>query len=234
MADKGKGIARLGEATEPGLAEKDEVLEINYLTKLRKVSEVVNVEEQTIRSFYIRSSGEEDNELDGDLIEELGEVDDDICDLHNLGGVEDTALDQNVGGTGEGQLDSDDDSFMADSESESCESEDSLEDDYEIHEDTEVSDEEEENLDYGHPVQERPSLRYAIDNGVNVKIIKSEKKMVIATCQEGCPFRLYASGDRAGVGYMLKTLVHEHMCARVYKNRRASVRWLAEHFKDKV
>ncbi|KAI9078487.1 hypothetical protein K1719_039583 [Acacia pycnantha] len=44
-------------------------------------------------------------------------------------------------------------------ESESCESEDNLDDDYEIHEDIEVSDEEEENLDYGHPVQERLSLR---------------------------------------------------------------------------
>ncbi|KAK4259587.1 hypothetical protein QN277_005903 [Acacia crassicarpa] len=76
--------------------------------------------------------------------------------------------------------------------------------------------------------------KYAIENGVNVKIVKSEKKMVIATCQRGCPFRLYVSKDRDGVGYMLKTLVHEHMCARVYKNRRASVTWLAKHFKDKI
>ncbi|KAK4269207.1 hypothetical protein QN277_022395 [Acacia crassicarpa] len=75
---------------------------------------------------------------------------------------------------------------------------------------------------------------YAIEKGVNVKIVKSEKKMVIATCEDGCPFRLYASRESVGTGYMVKSLNHEHMCARVYKNQRASARWLAEYFKDKV
>ncbi|KAK4267929.1 hypothetical protein QN277_024647 [Acacia crassicarpa] len=76
--------------------------------------------------------------------------------------------------------------------------------------------------------------KYAIEKGVNVKIVRSEKKMVIATCQEGYPFRLYAATESVSPGYMVKTLVHEHMCARVYKNQRASARWLTEYFKDKV
>ncbi|KAK4254492.1 hypothetical protein QN277_009870 [Acacia crassicarpa] len=261
MADKGKGIACSEEETGPVLGGKDEVLEINYLSKLRKISEVVSVEEETVRTFYIRS-GHGENELDGDCIEELGEIDD-LGDLNDLGRSEDIPLNQNAGETREYVSDIDDDSFMPQSLSESSESEDGLENDYEIHEQTEDSDEEEENLEYGGPVEERLRLsqldgsermpyftvgmtfldrvelrraidKYAIDNGVCVKIIRSEKKMVIATCQEGCPFRLYASRDSLGVGYILKTLVHEHMCARVYKNPRASVRWLAEHFKEKV
>ncbi|KAK4259918.1 hypothetical protein QN277_006197 [Acacia crassicarpa] len=75
---------------------------------------------------------------------------------------------------------------------------------------------------------------YAIEKGVNVKIFRSETRMVIASCEEGCPFRLYASRDSVGPGYMVKTLNYEHMCARVYKNQRASARWLAEYFKDEV
>ncbi|KAI9121823.1 hypothetical protein K1719_007213 [Acacia pycnantha] len=104
--------------------------------------------------------GEEEKDLDGDQIEELGELDD-IGDLNDIGRLEDIPLNQNVGETGEDDSDIDDDSFMAqsESESESSESEDNLDDDYEIHEDTEVSNEEEENLDYGGPVQERLGLR---------------------------------------------------------------------------
>ncbi|KAI9085870.1 hypothetical protein K1719_032284 [Acacia pycnantha] len=108
------------------------------------------------RTFYIRS-GQGEDELDGDYIEELGELDD-VGDLNDIGSLEDPPLNQNVGETGADDSDIDDDSFMGESLSESSEREDSLDDDYEIHEDTEVIDEEEDNLDYGDPVEERLRL----------------------------------------------------------------------------
>ncbi|KAI9125319.1 hypothetical protein K1719_003935 [Acacia pycnantha] len=101
--------------------------------------------------------GQGENELDGDYIEELGELDD-VGDLNDIGSLEDPPLNQNVGETGADDSDIDDDSFMGESLSESSEREDSLDDDCEIHEDTEVIDEEEDNLDYGDPVEERLRL----------------------------------------------------------------------------
>ncbi|XP_028784393.1 uncharacterized protein LOC114740415 [Neltuma alba] len=76
--------------------------------------------------------------------------------------------------------------------------------------------------------------RYAIRKGVNLKIKRSDKRLMKVVCQDGCPFLLYASRDRMNVGFQVKTLCYEHRCARVYKNPRASVRWLANHFKEKV
>ncbi|XP_028778511.1 uncharacterized protein LOC114735021 [Neltuma alba] len=75
---------------------------------------------------------------------------------------------------------------------------------------------------------------YAISKGVNIKIIRSEKRLLKAICEEGCPFTLYASRDGNNVGYKVKTLCNEHRCCRVFKNPRASVKWLAEHFKEKI
>ncbi|XP_028793439.1 uncharacterized protein LOC114749123 [Neltuma alba] len=75
---------------------------------------------------------------------------------------------------------------------------------------------------------------YAISKGVNIKIIRSEKRLLKAICEEGCPFTLYASRDGNNVGYKVKTLCNEHWCGRVFKNPRASVKWLAKHFKEKI
>ena len=75
---------------------------------------------------------------------------------------------------------------------------------------------------------------YAILNGVNLRVVMSNKRKVLVMCAVDCPFKLYASKVEAEVGYTLRTLCREHNCSRVYKNRRASVRWLAEVFKEKV
>ncbi|KAK4265108.1 hypothetical protein QN277_026204 [Acacia crassicarpa] len=182
----------------------------------------------------------------------------------NVGEIGEADCD-NAGRDDEEDFDSDDDSYMEHSEleSECCDSEESLVDDYEIYEDPENRSTDEDVGNFIGALQERVSgreldgsetrasftldmtflnrgeLRKAIDNytiekGVDVKIVRSEKEMVIATCEKGCPFRLYAGRDSVGLEYMLKMLVHEHMCVRVYKKQRASVRWLVEYFKDEV
>ncbi|KAI9121363.1 hypothetical protein K1719_008396 [Acacia pycnantha] len=106
------------------------------------------------------------SELDDDYIEELGELDG-IGLLEAISELEDISLNQNVGETvediwfnekvrrhfGEGDChdsDSDKNNYMAWSESESSDSE---------YPEDNRGDEEEENSDYGGPLQERPSLR---------------------------------------------------------------------------
>ena len=75
---------------------------------------------------------------------------------------------------------------------------------------------------------------FAIRNGVNLRVVMSNKSKVLVTCEVDCPFKLYASKVAGEVGYTVRTLCREHNCSRVYKNRRASMRWLAEVFKERV
>ncbi|KAK4279329.1 hypothetical protein QN277_011126 [Acacia crassicarpa] len=75
---------------------------------------------------------------------------------------------------------------------------------------------------------------YAISRGVNLKIVRSDRKTFRVVCQDGCPFTLYASTHGQSVGWQVKSLDQEHMCACVFDNPRATTRWLADYFKDKV
>ncbi|KAK4253629.1 hypothetical protein QN277_010277 [Acacia crassicarpa] len=75
---------------------------------------------------------------------------------------------------------------------------------------------------------------YSIRRGVNLTIVRSDRKTFRAVCQDGCPFTLYASTHGQSVEWEVKALYNEHMCARVFENSRASTKWLAEYFKQKV
>ncbi|XP_028758629.1 uncharacterized protein LOC114717580 [Neltuma alba] len=76
--------------------------------------------------------------------------------------------------------------------------------------------------------------QYAIAEGVNMKLIKSDSSRIKAVCQKDCPFVVYASKEQSRPGLKVKTLCYEHRCLRVFKNKRASAKWLANHFKKKI
>ncbi|KAK4284711.1 hypothetical protein QN277_001504 [Acacia crassicarpa] len=75
---------------------------------------------------------------------------------------------------------------------------------------------------------------YAISRGVKLSIVRSNRKIFRVVCQNGCPFTLYASTHGQSVGWQVKNIYNEHMCARVFENPRALTKWLAEYFKNKV
>ncbi|KAK4280065.1 hypothetical protein QN277_011740 [Acacia crassicarpa] len=75
---------------------------------------------------------------------------------------------------------------------------------------------------------------YAVRVGVKLKIVRSEPSRVLIRCQTGYPFVLYASKDGPHPGLKIKSLLLEHSCSRVFKNPRASVKFLAEYFKYKL
>ncbi|XP_028788217.1 uncharacterized protein LOC114744193 [Neltuma alba] len=104
--------------------------------------------------------------------------------------------------------DSEDSNYVGNSAS--SDTEESLVDDFEVSENSEEKDK---------------------DMGLNEDCEPPDER---AICEEGCPFTLYASRDGNNVGYKVKTLCNEHRCGRVFKNPRASVKWLAEHFKEKI
>ncbi|KAK4264572.1 hypothetical protein QN277_025731 [Acacia crassicarpa] len=76
--------------------------------------------------------------------------------------------------------------------------------------------------------------QYAIKAGVNIHLTKSGPLRGRARCEKGCPFVVFASKHRSNPNLVVKTLNLEHSCSRVFKNPRASVKWLATHFKQKV
>ena len=76
--------------------------------------------------------------------------------------------------------------------------------------------------------------RYAMLNGVNLKVGASNKTSAVINCEEGCPFRLYVASDDADSGFMVRTIRREHKCARAFGLRRASHNWIAGMYKDRV
>ena len=75
---------------------------------------------------------------------------------------------------------------------------------------------------------------YAITNGFEIRVARTSRKCMEYWCQEGCPFRLYASVTGKAVGFVLKTLLLEHNCTTCYPNPRATAAWVADMYKDKV
>ncbi|KAK4257633.1 hypothetical protein QN277_007196 [Acacia crassicarpa] len=70
--------------------------------------------------------------------------------------------------------------------------------------------------------------------GVKLSIVRSDRRTFRVVCQDGCTFTLYASTHGQSVGWQVKNLYNEHMCARAFENPRASTKWLAKYFKNKV
>ncbi|KAK4281176.1 hypothetical protein QN277_012700 [Acacia crassicarpa] len=75
---------------------------------------------------------------------------------------------------------------------------------------------------------------YAISRGVKLRIVRSDRKTFRVVCEDGCSFTLYASTHGQSVGWQVKSLDNEHMCARAFEYPRASTKWLAGYFKNKV
>ncbi|KAK4270844.1 hypothetical protein QN277_019613 [Acacia crassicarpa] len=76
--------------------------------------------------------------------------------------------------------------------------------------------------------------RHGVENGVNLRVVRSTKSLIRVVCDEGCPFVLLAIKDGSNIRFKIKTFRDEHSCVIVYKNRKASTKWLAFQFKEKV
>ncbi|KAL2928707.1 Kinesin-like protein KIN-5C [Bienertia sinuspersici] len=62
--------------------------------------------------------------------------------------------------------------------------------------------------------------KYGVYQGRNVSIVISDnarQQRIGVKCGEGCPFRLYASWESRRATYVVKTVVPEHTCVRIWK-----------------
>ena len=76
--------------------------------------------------------------------------------------------------------------------------------------------------------------KYAISKGVALKYVRSEPNKIRVKCEDGCPFLLYLSKDGSNPSLVVKTLVPEHNCYRIFKNLTASLKIIAMLFKQKI
>ncbi|KAK2652114.1 hypothetical protein Ddye_011970 [Dipteronia dyeriana] len=87
---------------------------------------------------------------------------------------------------------------------------------------------------FDNAIQMREIFReYAIQRGV---VLKREKKdNVRLTCTrlgDGCPWRAHGSCLIDRILFMIKTLVDEHECHRVYNNKEVKAKWIAYRFEN--
>ena len=73
--------------------------------------------------------------------------------------------------------------------------------------------------------------KYVISKGVALKYVRSEPGRIRVKCEDGSHFLLHISKDGSNPSLVVKTLVVEHNCYRIFKNPRASAKLIAMFFK---
>ncbi|XP_065871882.1 uncharacterized protein [Euphorbia lathyris] len=74
---------------------------------------------------------------------------------------------------------------------------------------------------------------YAVTGGYDIRVMKSDKGRIRVRCFD-CPFHLFVSRDHGGPTMSVKTVNHVHECNKVFANKRATVKWLATKYMDRV
>ncbi|KAK1578069.1 hypothetical protein Q3G72_027217 [Acer saccharum] len=89
---------------------------------------------------------------------------------------------------------------------------------------------------FDNAVQMREIFReYAIQQGVVLHRVKNDNVRQTYKCLgEGCPWRAHGSRMIDKSTFMIKTLLDEHECHRVYHNKEAKVNWIASKFENLV
>ena len=72
-------------------------------------------------------------------------------------------------------------------------------------------------------------MDFCIQEGFVIKMKKFDTKQVTAICKaEGCPWRIHASMSPDGTCFIIKTMMEEHTCQQVRKNKMATPSWIAD------
>ncbi|KAK1577047.1 hypothetical protein Q3G72_018627 [Acer saccharum] len=76
---------------------------------------------------------------------------------------------------------------------------------------------------------------YAIQEGIELKRVKNDRVRQTYECTgDGCGLRAHGSVMIDGVTFMIKTLVDQHDCHRIYNNKEAKVKWISSKFEKLV
>lgn len=76
--------------------------------------------------------------------------------------------------------------------------------------------------------------KYSVGRGVEINLIVDESKRIRVVCTKPCPWLLFASTNNRSGDFVVKTYNPEHRCNRVFKNKRATRKFLVSYFRDHV
>jgi hypothetical protein len=68
----------------------------------------------------------------------------------------------------------------------------------------------------------------------NIKFPKNDKIRVLARCEEGCPWEIYASVDSRTKAVMVKRYQHKHTCESKWQVTTFTARYIGEHYVDEI
>ncbi|KAK2662250.1 hypothetical protein Ddye_000824 [Dipteronia dyeriana] len=78
-------------------------------------------------------------------------------------------------------------------------------------------------------------LDYSIQEGFKLNKIKNERNRIISSCDtKGCQWRVHGSPTYDRTTYMLKTLINEHNCLAVSKNKDVTSAWIGKKFETLI
>ena len=76
--------------------------------------------------------------------------------------------------------------------------------------------------------------KYCISRGVTLKFVNNERNRIRVKCQDQCLFVLLVSKDNSSHGLVVKTLVLDYNCYRIFTNPKVSATFLAQHYKTRI
>ncbi|KAK5819151.1 hypothetical protein PVK06_024113 [Gossypium arboreum] len=77
--------------------------------------------------------------------------------------------------------------------------------------------------------------KYAVKKRFDIVYLRNKKGRTRAKCRvDGCPFRVYAGVDNNDGFYKIKTFIETHKSSITFKNKRASYKFVGEHFLRKI
>ena len=80
----------------------------------------------------------------------------------------------------------------------------------------------------------RAIREYSCKQRHNITFPKNDKTRVLAKCEEGCPWSLYASKDSRTKAIMVKTFQNEHTCRKKWQVRAFTARYIGKHYVDEL
>ena len=84
-------------------------------------------------------------------------------------------------------------------------------------------------------VEVRESIRQCvIYRGMALKFVKNEINIIMVKCEDQYLFVLSVSKDTFNPILVIKTLVSNDSCYRIFTNPRVLVRFLAKHYKSRI
>lgn len=81
----------------------------------------------------------------------------------------------------------------------------------------------------------RESVRqYGLEETRAVHFVCNEPDRAHVKCESGCPFRIWVRKEKDNEVVAIRTLVNQHLCSKPFKNKLASVKYLAQIYGDRI